>query len=89
MAIRVAARLAKMVKAHHSAPTTGTDLVAVKNGHLAKLFEAHHPKVTKGKLTADVSDTTAALAGYRAGDRVQLNQGVEEDKGATQIEHRR
>lgn len=83
IAYRIAGRLDAMGKAHAS-PATGSGLVPVKNAIVVERFKTAHPDLkTMGE--PKLTDMSAAAAGWHAGAKIPLSQGVNEATGAKLI----
>lgn len=78
MALRIARRIEEMAQRKNATVTTGTGLVVVRNAVLERKYGAAYPDVKESKRPAQAPNAGAALAGWLAGDKVDLNQGIEE-----------
>lgn len=80
MAIRIASRLHHMnnerERERQRGASSGTDLVVVKDAHVKEQFEKRHGRPKEVDIDKTVKDPNAALAGYFAGNKVALNQGI-------------
>jgi hypothetical protein len=83
IAYRISERLDAMCKAH-APDMTGSGLVPVKNAIVIERFKKAHPDV-KPMGQPKLTDMSAAAAGWHAGGKIPLNQGVNEAQGAKLI----
>ncbi len=85
MASRIASRLLQMSKDQRQkteAGQNGTNLVVLKNALLQRRFADAHPRLREGNFNPTLNDAAAFVAGRDAGDRAQLNRGVNQAVGA-------
>lgn len=85
MAYRIANRLLRMDWQRRGQSDGSNALVVAKDKMVADRFKKVFTNIRKASYSPDIDDTEAAEAGADAGNRVELNQGIENADGNARI----
>ncbi len=86
MSIRIAERLFQMAEEQRpAAKATGTGLVVIKNALVKERFAAANGKPKTTRTNTKAASFEGVRAGLEAGERIPLNKGINEAKGALAI----